>query len=69
MARYIIETDDENEHRSYLNGPALHCAVWAFSAELRNKAKHEDVPPVNWEMVRTLFFSYCGRELENYERG
>lgn len=35
--KFIIETDSEDEHRHYLNGPALRAALIVLLEEVRNK--------------------------------
>lgn len=67
MPRFIIETDEEQEHRNYLNGPALHSAVWEFSNELRNKYKYSGEESTTWEKVREMFYECCGEAMSAYE--
>jgi hypothetical protein len=60
MPRYIIESDDEAEHRSYLNGPRAFAALWGLAEELRSRSKHATDGPASWQEVRDLFYGHCG---------
>lgn len=63
MSRFTIETEDEEEHRGYLNGPALHAAVWDLWNDLRGKAKHSETEPQSWDEVKDLVWSHVGEEM------
>jgi hypothetical protein len=64
--KFVIETDDESDHRRYLAGPRALVALVDFSEAIRSKIKYDEErgPSGGWEEVRDLFLEYCGEVLD-----
>lgn len=67
MPRYIIETDNEQDHRHYLAGPLALSGLWNFGEMLIQKCKHGDEAPLDWSVIRELFYEQFGDILADYE--
>lgn len=63
MTRFQLTTEDEEQFRLHLNGPALYYAVQNLDNELRNQAKHYDDEKA--QLLRDLLWESMGEYLSD----